>query len=280
MKNTFLYTLILTLFLMGCEEEIANLRGNEPGHHNYIPVEFKTLVFGDEFEGDGLPDAQKWGFEIGFVRNSELQYYTNGRLENCYQKDGNLHIVARNDNALIDGETRPFTSASITTRAKAGWKYCRVEVRAKLPVARGTWPAIWMLPVSTAIYGGWPKSGEIDIMENVGYDATKMHFTAHMEKYNYTKNNAKAATLTTTTPGDFHVYALEWQRDRLIWYFDGEPVHEYKTELNSTWQSWPFNQHFYLIINLAFGGGWGGQQGVDLSKLPLDYVIDYVRVYQ
>lgn len=240
---------------------------------------FSRLVFEDEFEGRGLPDESLWNYEEGYVRNGEMQYYTAGRPENCYRKDGFLHLVLWNDSARIGGELRPVTSASIHTRGIAEWKYGKIEVRAKLPACLGTWPAIWMMPAGDT-YGEWPKSGEIDIMEHVGYEPNAIHYAIHSEKYNHTKDNQKRHTVACATSfTDFHVYSLEWHPNRLEWYLDG--VLQYTVEkTEDDWSAWPFDQPFYLILNLAFGGGWGGRQGVDLSRLPQEYVIDYVRVYQ
>jgi len=240
---------------------------------------FSKLVFEDEFSGTGLPADASWGYEKGYVRNGEMQYYAVKRQENCYQKDGFLHIVLLNDSALLDGKIRPVTSASIDTKGKRAWKYCKVEVRAKLPACLGTWPAIWMMP-SNDTYGIWPKSGEIDIMENVGYDPGKVHYNVHSDKYNYMKDNQKNFTVDCPTAfTGFHVYGLEWTKDQIDWYLDGKLQYTVrKTEPG--WSAWPFNQPFYLILNSAFGGGWGGRNGVDITKLKQEYLIDYVRVYQ
>ncbi|GHT76845.1 hypothetical protein FACS189463_2670 [Bacteroidia bacterium] len=237
------------------------------------------MVFHDEFNGEGLPDAALWGYEKGYIRNGEKQYYVVERLENSYQKDGYLHLVIRNDSAEIDGKIRPVTSASVHTKKKGEWQYGKIEVRAKLPSSLGTWPAIWMLPAVNS-FGKWPKSGEIDIMENVGYDPLKIHFTVHSEKYNHTKNTQLTHSFECATAvSDFHIYTLEWQKNRIVWYFDGEKRYSVeKTE--DSWEAWPFDQAFYLILNSAFGGGWGGQKGVDFTQLPQEYLIDYVRVYQ
>lgn len=240
---------------------------------------FSKLVFEDEFSGIGLPNEALWGYEEGYVRNGEMQYYTVRREQNCYQKDGFLHLVLLNDSAVIDGEIHPVTSASLHTKDTKTWKYCKVEVRAKLPSCLGTWPAIWMMPKKDK-YGTWPNSGEIDIMENVGYDPTKIHFAIHTEKYNHTKDNGKKFTVECPTAfTDFHVYGLEWTKNQINWYLDGELKFSVKNDEEGA-SAWPFNQKFYLILNSAFGGGWGGQKGVDLSKLKQEYIIDYVRVYQ
>jgi beta-glucanase (GH16 family) len=237
------------------------------------------LVFDEPFDGEGLPDDRSWAYEEGYVRNGEKQYYTVARQENCYLKDGYLHLVIRNDSAEIDGQTVPVTSASIRTKGKQEWLYGRVEVRAKLPSCLGTWPAIWMMP-ATPSYGKWPKSGEIDIMEHVGYDPDRIHFTIHTEKYNHIKETQKShAIQTPTATTEFHIFAMQWDEQRIEWFMDGEK--QYAVEnTESGWEAWPFDQPFYLILNAAFGGGWGGKNGVDLSQLPQEFIIDYVRVYQ
>jgi beta-glucanase (GH16 family) len=238
------------------------------------------LVFQDEFDGKGLPDASKWEYEEGYVRNGEKQYYTSKRIENCYQKDGFLHLVALNDSAEIAGKIHPVTAASIHTKNTFGWKFGRVEVRAKLPVCLGTWPAIWLMPVD-AIYGSWPKSGEIDIMEHVGYEPERVNYAIHTEAYNHTKKNGKGSNAFCLTCGsEFHVYALEWYEDRLEWHLDGKKRFIIHQPQEATWESWPFEHPFYLILNLAFGGGWGGTKGMDLEGLPQEFVIDYVRIFQ
>ena len=250
-----------------------------PAESIKFPNGYTKLVFQDEFKSDGLPDSKRWTYECGYVRNGEKQYYTNGRIENCFQKDGMLHIVARNDSARIDGKICPVTSASLTTSELHNWKYCYVEVRAKLPSFRGSWPAIWMMP-QHSVYGNWPKSGEIDIMEHVGYAPENVHFAAHCEKFNHAvgiqKNHSEPIA---NIDSQFHTYALEWTEDRLTWLVDGVEYFTV-TKPEGNWESWPYDQPFYLILNLAVGGGWGGQKGVDYSAMPQTYTIDYVRIFQ
>ncbi|MDR2954371.1 MAG: glycoside hydrolase family 16 protein [Prevotella sp.] len=241
--------------------------------------EYTKLVWQDEFDYFGLPDSSKWSNEKGYIRNDELQYYTVNRPENAIVKDGLLVITALNDSAFIDGEIRPVTSASIKTQNKGDWKYGRIEVRAKVPSSLGTWPAIWMMPTKS-VYGGWPKSGEIDIMEFVGYDPDKIHFNAHTEKYNHTKNTGRGSFIDVASPDkEFHIYAIEWFPDRIDWYMNDRKVFSVSDE-GEGWEAWPFHEPFYLIINFAFGGAWGGAKGVDISTLPQEYYIDYVRVFQ
>lgn len=241
---------------------------------------FTKLVWSDEFDKDGLPNPEKWGYERGYVRNQELQYYTVARQENAEVKDGNLIITARRDNAEIDGAKREITSASLITRGKGDWQHGRIEVRAKVPPGLGTWPAVWMMP-SNSKYGGWPKGGEIDILEYVGFEPKKVHFNLHTDKYNHTKGTGRGTSVTLEKPVDeeFHVYAVEWFEDHMDWYFDDKKVFSVKDE-GTGWQAWPFDQKFYLILNFAFGGAWGAQKGVNRDLLPLEYRIDYVRVFQ
>ncbi len=241
--------------------------------------QYKRLVWADEFDKDGLPDSSRWSYERGYKRNKEMQYYTVQRTENTWIKDGCLTIKALNDSALVDGDIRPVTSASILTRNKADWKYGRIEVRAQVPSCLGTWPAIWMMPAGNT-YGGWPKSGEIDIMEYVGYEPQKVYFNLHSEKYNHTKNTGRGTSVQSDDAHtSFHVYAVEWFEDRIDWYMDSQRVFSVSNN-EPGWEAWPFDQPFYLIINFAFGGAWGGSKGVDLTKLPQEYKIDYVRVFQ
>jgi beta-glucanase (GH16 family) len=258
------------LFLTSCnkKEEIKPFAG--------ASGKFVQLVWHDEFNGSKLPDSTKWNYEKGYVRNQELQYYTCGRVENVYQENGFLNIIALNDSAWVDGSTRPITSASITTQGKGFWKYGRVEVRAKIASSLGSWPAIWMMP-ENSVYGGWPQSGEIDIMEHVGYAPDSIFFNVYAQEVR--NNRLMQKVYSENTASKFHVFALEWTENEMIWYLDENVVHTVTNE-RSGWEIWPFDEEFYLIINLAFGGVWGGMNGIDMASFPLKYMIDYVRVFQ
>ncbi len=240
---------------------------------------FTKLVWHDEFEKDGLPDTALWGFEKGYVRNQELQYYTTSRLQNAEVKNGLLHLTARNDSLRIDTALYPITSAAITTKGKAAWTYGRLEARAKIPASLGTWPAFWTLGADVDTTG-WPACGEIDILEHVGFMPDTVHFNVHTEKYNHVIHTNKGAKLFYKAPySGFHVYAIEWLPDHIDWYFDAQKVFTYTNEKSGV-AAWPFNKPQYLILNLAFGGAWGGQHGVNLQTLPQTFIVDYVRVYQ
>jgi beta-glucanase (GH16 family) len=250
------------------------------------------LVWSDEFDRLGAPDPAKWNYEVGFIRNGEAQYYTRDRRENARVENGMLVIEARKErfkNPAFDpaaqgrrrwrgGEFAEYTSASLTTRGKASWTYGRIEVRAKLPAARGTWPAIWTL--GTNFDRNWPACGEIDIMEFVGFDPGVIHANVHTSKYNHVKKNGKGGQIAIPDASEaFHVYALEWDAEKLDFFVDNHKYFTYRNEGSGT-DAWPFDKDQYLILNLAIGGAWGGQKGIDEAAFPQRYYIDYVRVYQ
>ena len=158
------------------------------------------------------------------------------------------------------------------------WEYGKVEVRAKLPQGRGIWPAIWMLPTESK-YGNWPASGEIDIMEYVGYDPGVVHFNIHTEAYNHNIGTNKGASTTLNSPEtNFYTYAVEWFPDSLVFKVDGRTYFKFNRESND-YPVWPFNEHFHLILNTAVGGSWAGLHGVDDNIFPQQFLVDYVRLY-
>lgn len=242
----------------------------------------RKLIWSDEFEMTGSPDFSKWNYDVGDGcpdncgwGNNELQYYTPD-ARNVRIEEGKLIIEAHMDS--LGGKA--FTSAKVVSRSKGDWTYGRFEVRAKLPKGRGTWPAIWMLPTDWK-YGGWPASGEIDIMEHVGYDPGIIHGTIHTEAYNHMKGTQKEGKINTAdAERAFHVYAVEWQENRIDFYVDDQLYHSVVREPNDDYKGWPFDQRFYLIMNVAVGGNWGGAKGVDDSIWPQRMEIDYVRVYR
>ncbi|MEJ2647830.1 MAG: glycoside hydrolase family 16 protein [Sedimentisphaerales bacterium] len=251
------------------------------------------LTFSDEFDYTGLPDPNKWGYEKGFIRNNESQYYTDARKENARIEDGMLIIEAIKEkypNPSYDpnsqnrrGRRTPafaeYTSASLVTLGRESFLYGRIEVRAKVPTGRGTWPAIWMLGTNIR-QAGWPACGEIDIMENVGFDPNNIHGNIHTQAYNHTRGTNKGATVKINEPYDsFHTYAIEWFEDHIDFFIDDNKYFTFKNEGTGN-AVWPYDKPFYLILNLAIGGDWGGQKGIDDTIFPQKYYIDYVRGYE
>lgn len=224
-----------------------------------------TLVWGEEFNGPAI-DTSSWGFEQGYKRNNEAQYYT-GRPENARIENGNLVIEARREN--YNGYA--YTSASLTTSGKRQFQYGRFEMRAKIPTAWGTWPAWWGLGGN---YGtvGWPRAGEIDMMEY--YRNTLL----------YNVMDSKGQWFSTTEPvpagfgDDYHVWAMDWSASQISLYRDGVLKRSYNVE-NATVNGYnPFRQPSFMIANLAIGGSQGGNPSG--AAFPQRYSIDYIRVYQ
>lgn len=240
------------------------------------------LVWADEFETPGLPDSSRWGYDVGGHGwgNNELQFYTEARRENARVEDGTLVIEARRE----PWEERGYTSARLVS--KAGWTYGRFEVRARLPSGRGTWPAVWMLPDEWSYgNGSWPDNGEIDIMEHVGHDPDVVHATVHTGAYNHRTNTQRGARTTVPTARtDFNVYAVEWTSDEIRGYVNDLHYftfpNERLTDPEADFRQWPFDRDFHFLLNIAVGGDWGGQEGVDPEIWPQRLVIDYVRVYE
>jgi beta-glucanase (GH16 family) len=232
-----------------------------------------VLAFADEFDSAGPLDAAKWGYELGYIRNNEKQFYT-ARPENVRAEDGNLVIEARKES--YQGSS--YTSASVNTRGRFEFLYGKVEVRARLPRGVGAWPAIWMLGANISQVG-WPACGEIDIMENVGFDPLRIHSSVHTTAYNHAIGTQKSSAISIAHPEEFHVYAMEWRADRIDVFLDGQKYFTFANEGTGS-RAWPFDKPHYLLVNLAVGGSWGGQKGIDDSSFPQRYAIDYVRIYR
>ena len=229
-----------------------------------------SLVWSDEFNTPGAPDPAKWGYDIGTGSggwgNNELQYYTN-RSDNVIVSNGTLKIIAKSE--AFSGSA--FTSARLLSKDKYSFKYGKVEARAKLPIGVGTWPAIWSLG-SNINSVGWPACGEIDIMEHVGKDLNRIHGTLHYpgRSGGNADGNSKLISNATT---EFHIYSLEWTSSLIKIFVDGDLIH---SVVNSG--SIPFNQNFFLILNVAMGGNFGG--AVDPAFTSAAMEVDYIRVYQ
>jgi beta-glucanase (GH16 family) len=250
-----------------------------------IPAGYR-LVWADEFDVPGLPDASKWNYDIerNFAgwHNNELQYYANARAENSRVENGNLVITARREDlsnlGFTDWSGQRYSSARLITRGKGDWRYGFVEIRAKLPCGRGTWPALWTL--SSPPEQRWPDDGEIDIMEHVGFDPGVIHGTVHTGGYNHTRNNHRSNRITISTVcTEFHKYQMTWTANRITVGADDRNYFQYTND-NSGNAEWPFDSPQYLILNIAVGGDWGGQMGIDDTIWPVQMEVDYVRVYQ
>ncbi len=276
MKRLISATVIL--LMIGCGRSSSPA---QQGGSTTMPVDKKwtfssTPTWSDEFENAGAPDPAKWGYDIGGSGwgNNELQYYTN-RPENVRVENGKLLITAIKE--PVNG--KEFSSTRLVSRKKADFLYGRLEVRAKLPSGRGTWPAIWMLPTDWE-YGDWPRSGEIDIMEHVGYDPERVHISTHTESYNHIKNTQKTAIKTVTgAMSEFHDYRVDWTPYAVRGYIDNQFLFEHINEGKGV-DAWPFDKKFHLLINLAVGGNWGGVQGIDSTVFPAVFEVEYVRVYK
>lgn len=250
-----------------------------------------SLVWSDEFNYKGTLDSTKWGFETGFIRNQEKQLYTKS-LNNASVDKSLLRIKALKERvpnpAFISKDAKKwqenwshadYTSASIETKNLAEWTYGRIEIKAQLPKGKGLWPAFWMLGTNYKIVG-WPKCGEIDIMEHVGFEPDSIFGTIHTEAYNHMKRTEKGKKSFIEMPYDsFHVFALEWTPKKMDFLLDNKVYNHIENE-NKTTAEWPFDQNFYLKLNIAVGGMLGGQKGIDDEVFPAEMLIDYVRVFQ
>lgn len=250
---------------------IANPKPKKPDDNKIA-----KLLWADEFDTDGLPDPENWSYDIGDGGwgNHELEYYTANNLENARIENGKLIIEAKVDSTKPKG----YTSARLVTKGKASWQFGYLEVSAKLPAGKGTWPAIWMLPEKD-LHGGWPANGEIDIMEHVGYDPGVIHGTVHTKAFNHVIGTQKGNTKEVENfDSAFHTYAIDWNTEKIDFYIDGQKYFSFNNT-GKDFTEWPFDQPFHLILNLAVGGDWGGSQGVDKDIWPQRMEIDYVRVY-
>lgn len=282
----------------------SSVSSSSSSQSSVTPGEWE-LIWNDEFDGAEL-DSMKWSFERncrgGY--NNELQCYTNRQgsstESNVYFEDGIMHIVARKENFSGQAEQddvpsydeddtsaeRDYTSARLRTKNKGDWKYGRIEVRAKLPQGQGIWPAIWMLPTNSE-YGGWPYSGEIDIMEainsNTGSFGNTIHGTLHFGGIAH-RYPGQSFVPETNIWDEFHTYSIEWEEGTIRWYVDDT---HYATQISDRWytdkagapKAAPFDKEFHLLLNLAVGGNWPGNPNAN-TTFPQEMAVDYVRIYQ
>ena len=237
-----------------------------------------SLVWSDEFSGQGGPDAAKWSYDTGRNRagwhNHELQYYSRDRIENAEQRDGRLVITARKESlsSAADWGRQRYTSVRLITRGKAEWTYGFFEVRARLACGKGTWPAIWML----GSQGDWPAGGELDIMEHIGHQAGRVFSTVHTAGGSGAAGTG-AATQVPDACTAFHDYQMHWTKQGIRFGIDGVAHFEYLNPGTGSVR-WPFDAPQFLILNIAVGGDLGGK--VDDSIFPVRMEVEHVRVYQ
>ena len=263
-----------------CGESVSTIKVSQL-NYNVTAPEGYSLVWSDEFNYEGKPSSD-WVIEnqpAGWV-NNELQTYTSREIDGKLTlevKDGFLHINC------FKGSDGKIYSGRMNAKPSTGWTHGYIEARINLPSGKGTWPAFWMMP-SNVDWGSdpWPHCGEIDIMEEVGVNPNYVSSSLHTGKYNHTMNTQKTHEMYLPgAEGEFHTYAIEWTEDAITTYVDGKvQLTATRASMGSDHESWPFNRAFYPILNLAWGGDWGGWNGVNENALPITMMVDYVRIFQ
>ncbi len=240
-----------------------------------VVAKFDIITMQDEFDIEGAPNDKIWGYDIGTGTNgwgnNELQHYTD-RSSNVEVKDGMLKITAVKE--AYEGAA--YTSARLLTKGKFDQKYGRFEARIKLPWGQGMWPAFWLLGADFDT-AGWPHCGEIDIMENRGAEPTTVSGTVHGPGYSAGNSVGKEFSLTSDRfDTGFHIFGIEWGEDYINYYVDDVLYNQITpADVNG---EWVFDQPFFIIINLAVGGNFGGPPN-DATVFPQEMLVDYVRVY-
>ena len=263
--NKYIFILVWFLVSSCSESKFKKSKSNLIWEENF-ENEFLDTNHWNIYSGNGCPELCGFG-------NHELQYYEND-FNTINIKDGKLFI-----SAYFNSLANSFKSAKITTNGKVDFQTGYLEVVAQLPNAVGTWPAVWLLP-SLERKLNWPYDGEIDIMENVGYDSCKIFGTIHTKAYNHVNGTQKSDSIfIVNAHQDFHTYALNWTDSVLEWYVDTILYNRIKRNSNDSQKEWPFDKKFHLIINQAVGGDWGGKYGVDTNNFPQKLVIDRVSLY-
>lgn len=272
MYNLYLLACLVLLHLSSC----INNQKDAESHSAYIPTDY-TLVWQDEFTSSSardLPDENNWWYETGNNGwgNNEIQNYIPGF------RDRDTCAIVSDDVLKIIAKKVGDEVLSVRMNTNESWKYGYFEARLRMPHGRGSWPAFWMMPRD---FTTWPDDGEIDIVEYVGYRPDVVQSSIHTKRYNHMIGTEKTATKSIIdAENEFHIYALEWTDSFLKGFVDGEEYFHFNNDKQGNKETWPFDAPFYIKLNLAWGGNWGGLEGVDESKLPLVYEIDYVRVYQ
>lgn len=276
---------MLTALLLSAAAQGVTLSANNYSVSGPMPGHSAKLLWSDEFDEAAL-DTSKWSFDtsrnkLGWY-NGELQYYAANRPENMRIENGRLIIELRKDPQAIrklpDWGKQQYSSAKIMTKDKVAFREGFFEISAKLPCARGTWPAIWMMPQGDA---PWPDGGEIDILEQVGSQPNVAHATLHTALFNHVKHTGRGAeTPVPTACSAFHRYQLAWTPDTITMGVDDHAYMQVRNDQPGGHGAWPFDTPFYLILNLAMGGDWAAAKGIDDAALPQRMEVDYVRVWE
>ncbi len=279
--------LILCLVSFSCQSESQS----EPDplgkeFRANFDASFDSLVWSDEFVGEGMIDTTKWFHQTQIPEHGEwwggiIQHYTD-RIENSYQSDGNLNLVAKKETFEDQGWTKEYTSARLNS--KFAFTYGRVEVRAKVPYGIGTWPAIWMLNTNITEAGAyweqlgygttsWPYCGEIDIMEHWGTRQNHVSSAVHNgDSYGYNVKNVGGQMLEDAS-NEFHVYTLDWTPEKMVFSVDGKEHFTYNPEIKNS-NTWPYDDNYYFLFNIAI------EKDIDPEFTESPMVVDYIRVYQ
>ena len=276
--RAILFAVLVSAATLWAQEAKPQIQAPAP-----TPAKKWTLIWSDEFNGpDGsAPDPAKWKYDLGGKGwgNNELETYTD-RPINVEQKDGNLVITARKESYTgTDGIPRDYTSARIKTAGLFDHAHGRFEARIKIPHGQGMWPAFWLLGNDIGTIG-WPGSGEIDIMENIGKEPSIVHGTIHGPGYSGEKGPSSAFLLSNSDSfaDDFHLYAVEWEPNQIRFYVD-ENLYATRTPADlPSGTKWVYDHPFFIILNLAVGGGWPGNPD-NTTAFPQRMLVDYVRVY-
>lgn len=275
---SLIYFLSLILFLTAltyCSEDNSPV---EQGPDTSTKIEGYTLIWNDEFDGSSI-DNSKWNHEVNANGggNNELQYYT-ARPENSYLQDGKLFIIGKKEQYTGPDGVRSYTSARITTEATNSFQYGKITALIKLPYGQGIWPAFWMLGTNISQVG-WPKCGEIDIMEMIGGGDGRdnvVHGTLHWDNFGHRFQGGSTKLSNGILADDFHEFTIDWNEEKIEWSLDG--IKYYELSISPQEMS-AFHNNFFIIINLAIGGNWPGNPSPE-TVFPQEMVVDYVRVYE
>ena len=287
--NTWLLLAVLTLGFQSCSNNLVEVQDIQ--YPLYLRMDTLTyegyqLAWSEEFEYEGLPSESNWDYEEGYCRNDELQDYKNANPEHSYVQDGKLILTATKDfHEGINKYTKQpyqfeYSSASIHTKNKVEFQYGRLDIAAKIPTGRGIWPAFWLRPVQE-VNG---KYAEIDIMEYV-WGNNDQHNTVYSTTHTQATRDGLAdrwsgTASSNTLDTNFHLYSLQWDEEKIEILFDNNIVYTYEKAENADWDHWPFDQPFYLIMNIAVGGGWGGTWEIDENMFPKSMEVQYIRYYK